>query len=240
LEPRGATVLLVEDEARTARSVVRALGQAGYHVWHAENAADARAILGHQRPDLVVLDLSLPDVNGLVFCTWLCTSLAGVPILACGHVSARERVLCLQVGAADVLAKPFDLGELELRLRAIARHARPAAGGGPRRVGTYDVGPLHVDLPRWRASLAGRALDLTPTEFQLLSFLMQHAGEVVSRKQVAGSVWGDASMSRSRTIDAYVRRLRAKLSGPGAPSLLNVHAFGFVLVPPAAPRASVG
>jgi two-component system response regulator MprA len=268
--PAAPTILLIEDEVPIAHAVAHTLGHAGYHLWHAENAADARAMVRHQRPDLIVLDLSLPDVDGLVLCTWLRAEAPSVPILACSQASARERVLCLQLGAEDVLSKPFDLHELEARVRAIVRRTRPdlephhlpvpadspdtprqpvapavqpavptlgphgsAVGPGSHRPATApDVSGLHVDVAHWRVTLNGRRLDLTPTEFQLLAFLARRAGQVVSREEVARAVWGDASMSRSRTVDAYARRLRAKLDAPGGPRLMNVRGFGFVLVGP--------
>jgi DNA-binding response OmpR family regulator len=228
----AATVLLVEDDMRLARSVVRALAQASFQVWHAENAADARAILRHHRPYLVVLDLSLPDVDGLVFCTWLRSETPELPILACSQGAVRERVLCLQLGAEDVLGKPFDMQELEARARAIVRRAHTVRTARRAPPGPHLLGSLHIDLGRWCATLNGRRLHLTPTEFQLIVFLAQHAGQVISRQEVARAVWGNASMSRSRTVDAYVRRIRAKLSGPGAPQLMTVQGYGFVLVAP--------
>jgi DNA-binding response OmpR family regulator len=225
-------VLLVEDDAHLAQSVVRALAQASFQVWHAENGADARAILRQHRPNLVVLDLSLPDVDGLVFCTWLRSEAPELPILACSQAAARERVLCLQLGAEDVISKPFDLQELEARARAIVRRAHTASAARRSQEGRHALGSLQVDLARWSVTLNGRRLHLTPTEFQLVTFLIQHAGQVVSRQEVAHAVWGNVSMSTSRTIDAYVRRLRAKLGEPGAPWLLTVRGYGFVLVAP--------
>jgi DNA-binding response OmpR family regulator len=240
--PPAPTILLIEDDVPTAQAVAHLLGHAGYHVWHVECAADTRAILRHQRPDLIILDLGLPDVDGLVLCTWLRAEAPTVPILACSQ-AARERVLCLQLGAEDAISKPFDLHELEARVRAIVRRTRPApplqrhpAAEPPdaRRhlTDAPDLGTLRVDVAHWRVTLNGRRLDLTPTEFQLLAFLAQRAGQVVSREDVAQAVWGDASMSRSRTVDAYARRIRAKLEVPGGPRLMCVRGFGFVLVGP--------
>ena len=235
MDPHGApTILLVEDDPEIARAVARALSDC--QVWHADNGAAARRAVRQYRPDLIVLDLTLPDVDGLVLCLALRSEAPDVPIVACAEAGTRERILGLQVGADDVVAKPLDLVELEARVKAVLRRrARESAQderAAPSRPNIYRVGTLVIDLPRWRATVDAQPLELTPTEFQLLAFLVRHAGEVVSRERVARCVWRDPGMSRSRSIDTYVRRVRRKLVGPGAPSLLNVYGLGYLLTPP--------
>ena len=238
------TILLVEDDGALAEEMVRALGRSEYTVWHAESAADARAVLRNARPDLIVLDLTLPDVDGLVFCTQLRTEAPDVPFMICSAATTAEKVLGFKLGAEDVLAKPFELPELEARIEAILRR-RARANATPLRAppaktlssSPPDLGRLRVDLSRWRVTLDDRPLDLTPTEYQLLVYLARHPGEIISRQELARGVWGNESMSNSRTIDAYVRRISAKLSGSGLrqdqserlPRILSIRGLGYQL-----------
>ncbi len=239
------TILLVEDDAALAADIVAALSSsagANCSVWHAETAADARAVLRQGRPDLIILDLTLPDVDGLVFCTQLKSEAPEVPFMICSEATTAEKVLAFKLGAEDVVAKPFELAELEARVEAILRrHAQvlamhhalelsqPSRTPGP---ASSHLGRLRVDLARWRVTLDDRPLELTPTEFQLLVFMTRRPGEIISREDLARGVWGNESMSRSRTIDAYVRRISAKLCGSGAPRILSIRGLGYQLAVP--------
>jgi len=245
-----ATILLVEDDKSSATELTEALSDSGLTVWHAETAADARSVLKQARPDLIILDLTLPDVDGLVFCAHLKTEAPGVPFMICSTGTTAEKVLSFKLGAEDFVARPFELQEFEARVEAILRrHSHPpvavtltetervspptdayAAGG---------TGRLRVDLARWRITVDDRPLDLTPTEFQLLVFMARRPGEIISRQELARGVWGDESMSRSRTIDAYVRRISSKLSGSRRhahgewpPRILNIRGLGYQLSAP--------
>ncbi|HEY0582670.1 MAG TPA: response regulator transcription factor [Chloroflexota bacterium] len=241
------TILLVEDDAVIAADLTRALATGttgGCTVWHAESAADARAVLKHGHPDLIVLDLTLPDIDGLVFCTQLKTEAPDVPFMVCSTATTAEKVLSFKLGAEDVVGKPFELPEVEARIEAILRRraraklpvqaastsseraARDLASGAP------GLGKLRVDHARWRVTLDDRPLDLTPTEFQLLAFMTRRPGEIISRPELARGVWGDESMATSRTIDAYVRRIGAKLNGRNAPRILNIRGLGYQLAAP--------
>jgi DNA-binding response OmpR family regulator len=244
----SATILLVEDDAAVAAAVTQALSASGNTVWHAETAADARAVLRHRHPDLIVLDLTLPDVDGLVFCTQLKTEAPGVPFMICSTATTAEKVLSFKLGAEDFVGKPFEPPELEARVEAILRrHAHAGTTPArsrveqPRELAPAAMSPsrLRVDLARWRVTLDDKPLDLTPTEFQLLVFLARRPGEIISRQELARGVWGNESMSRSRTIDAYVRRISAKLAGSprqvygeGAPRVLNIRGLGYQLAIP--------
>jgi DNA-binding response OmpR family regulator len=152
-------------------------------------------------------------------------------------------VLGFKLGAEDVVAKPFELAELEVRIEAILRRrAQPSAAGSAAAAQAVrepsssspapTLGRLRVDLARWRVTLDERPLDLTPTEFQLLVFMARRPGEIISRAELARGVWGDESMAGSRTIDAYVRRIGAKLSGRGAPRILSIRGLGYQLAVP--------
>jgi DNA-binding response OmpR family regulator len=243
-----ATVLLVEDDAVLAGEVTRALSANGCTVWHAESAADARAVLKHGHPDLIMIDLTLPDVDGLVFCTQLKTEAPDVPFMVCSTATTAEKVLAFKLGAEDVVAKPFELPELEVRVEAILRRRARSSSAQlrsrpqqPRELATSGPGGgrLRVDLARWRVTLDDRPLDLTPTEFQLLVFMARRPGEIISRQELARGVWGDESMSGSRTIDAYVRRIGAKLAGARRPTpaervprVLSIRGLGYQLAVP--------
>jgi DNA-binding response OmpR family regulator len=247
--PDAPTILLVEDEAASVAELTRVLTAGGCTVWHAESAGDARAVLKHRRPDLIVLDLTLPDVDGLVFCTQLKIEAPDVPFVICSQATTAEKVLGFKLGAEDVVAKPYELAELEARLEAVLRRrpsgasAAPAPvlgprdgsaalANGPAAANAPGLGALRVDLAHWRVTLDDRPLELTPTEFQLLVYLSRRAGEIISRQELARGVWGDESMSRSRTIDAYVRRIGAKLTGRGAPRILSIRGMGYQLALP--------
>jgi DNA-binding response OmpR family regulator len=246
------TILLVEDDPADAAEVNRALADVGAAIWHAETGADARMVLKDARPDLIMLDLTLPDVDGLVLCASLGNDAADVPFMICSAGTTAEKVLSFKLGAEDFVSKPYEAAELQARVEAIlARHTRhpiantgsatePAAslghlpsGGGP------ELGRLRVDLARWRVTVDDKPLNLTPTEFQLLVFMARRPGEIISRQELARGVWGNESMSRSRTIDAYVRRIAGKLSGSQKhaqddwpPRILNIRGLGYQLSVP--------
>jgi len=246
------TILLVEDDAATAADLTRALADtASFTVWHAETGADARAILRHGRPDLIILDLTLPDVDGLVFCAHLKTEAPDVAFMVCSTGTSAEKVLSFKLGAEDFVTKPFDLPELEARVEAILRRRSQRASSSSADYGDTvlaapgaangipGLGRLRVDLARWRVTVDDKPLDLTPTEFQLLVFMARRPGEIISRQELARGVWGNESMSRSRTIDAYVRRISSKLSGSSQhaqddwpPRILNIRGLGYQLSVP--------
>src|SRR5579864_6393960 len=243
---QAPTILLVEDETEAAADLIRVLSEIGCTVWHAESGADARAILKDARPDLIVLDLTLPDVDGLVLCANLRNEADEVPFMICSEGSTAEKVLSFKLGAEDFVARPYEVAELQARVEAIlARRARrmpeaqvsPGANAAARE--GPDLGRLRVDISRWRVTVDDRPLSLTPTEFQLLVFMARRPGEIISRQELARGVWGNKSMSRSRTIDAYVRRISSKLTGPrhhaeddGQPRILNIRGLGYQLAVP--------
>ena len=239
MRPARASVLVVEDDPEVARGLVDSLELADYRVWHALDGRDARAQLDRARPDLIMLDLMLPDVDGLVLCSLL-KSQVDIPIIVCSGTSRRsDPVLALKLGADDFVRKPYDLDDLLARIEAVLRRAsaHPAhhqpgpAGASPPRYGEVRVGELVIETGRRRATLGGEPLVLTPTEFRLLSVLATHAEEILSREVLAREVWGYADASNGRTIDVHVRRLRIKLSQgrvPG-PSIVAVRSMGYRL-----------
>ena len=243
---QASIVLLIEGEPESATELTAVLSDIGCTVWHAETGADARAILRDARPDLIVLDLTLPDVDGLVLCANLRSEAADVPFMLCSKGSTAEKVLSFKLGAEDFVARPYEVQELQARVEAIlARNARrqvPArsgVGGATAVKEGPDLGRLRVDISRWRVTVDDKPLSLTPTEFQLLVFMARRPGEIISRQELARGVWGNESMSRSRTIDAYVRRISSKLTGSRRqaeddcqPRILNIRGLGYQLAVP--------
>jgi phosphate regulon transcriptional regulator PhoB len=219
-------VLVVEDEPDIRRLVVLHLERDGFRCRTAANGLDALREAKADVPDLVVLDLMLPGIDGLEVCRRLRSdaSTAGVPIIMLTAKSDEvDRVVGLEVGADDYVAKPFSPKELVARVRAVLRRSRPEH---PTRV--LAVGPVTLDPDRHAVTLGGRALPLTPKEFDLLQALLEAAGRVLSREYLLNHVWGYARADEieSRTVDVHVRRLRAKLGDAGS-RIATVKSVGY-------------
>lgn len=235
-EPRNRTVLLVEDDLALACMLSDALRASSYDVWHVERAGDAEAALAQVHPDLILLDLMLPDRNGLVMCARL-KARAGAPLIICSATQRKDDVaIGLQLGADDFLRKPFSLDELQARmdiaLRHIAAPAAPAAHTSPADDQVARIGRLMIDKTRCIVTVGGEALRLTPTEYQLLSALAERDGALVSRHELAEHVWGCVDDGVMRSLDVHMRRLRAKLAAvaDGGPYLVTRRGFGYQLV----------
>jgi two-component system, OmpR family, response regulator RegX3 len=200
-------ILLVEDEDTIAEPLAEGLRREGFGV---ERAATGRAALEAPAADLVLLDLRLPDMDGLDVCRAL-RERSDVPIIV---VTARgeeaDRVVGLELGADDYVVKPFGLRELIARIRAVGR--RTAARGA---ADALAVGGLRVDERARRATLDGRELDLTPKEFDVLAALARDPGAAVSRRRLLEDVWETSWLGSSKTIDVHVASLRKKLGDPG-------------------------
>ena len=202
-------ILVVEDEDAIADPLVDGLRREGYDVARAATGADALADSHH--PDLVLLDLRLPDIDGLDVCRAL-RERSPVPIIV---VTARgeesDRVVGLELGADDYVVKPFGVRELIARIRAVTRRtSTQAVEGGPMRVGA-----LTVDTRARRARLGDRELELTPKEFDLLAALVRDPGAAVSRRRLLEQVWETSWYGSAKTIDVHVASLRRKLGDPG-------------------------
>jgi DNA-binding response OmpR family regulator len=219
-------ILVVEDETKIARLVRDYLEHAGFEAEVVGDGDAALASARRSRPDLVVLDLGLPGRDGLDVARVLRRT-SSVPIVM---LTARgdeiDRVVGLELGADDYVVKPFSPKELVARVRAVLRRTQAAQAGGPEVLRVADV---EVDLPRMRVSVAGRPVELTPTEFQLLWALMREPGRVFTRGQLLDAVHGVAFESYERAIDAHVKNIRKKIEpAPGRPRyLLTVHGVGY-------------
>jgi DNA-binding response OmpR family regulator len=234
IQPKGqgaTTIMLVEDDHAVAQTLTDALESSGYRVWLAETGADAKTLLEQTRPDLIILDLLLPDVDGLVLCSGL-KQIADVPIVICSATpQKRDAILGLKLGADDFIAKPFDIYELEARVEAVLRRTTQTrvSEAAPSPPDHIRVGELIIDRSRRRVTLGGEPIQLTPTEYRLVSALASRPDEILSRDDLATLVWGYQDASSGRTIDVHIRRLRVKLSqGPvPAPAIVAVRGFGY-------------
>jgi phosphate regulon transcriptional regulator PhoB len=209
-------VLVVEDEPDIRRLVVLHLEREGFRCRTATSGVDALREVKTAVPDLVVLDLMLPEVDGLEVCRQLRrdTRTASVPIIMLTAKSDEvDRIVGLEVGADDYVGKPFSPKELVARVRAVLRRSRP-----DQPTTTLSVGPVALDPARHAVTVAGEPIVLTPKEFDLLQALLESAGRVLSREYLLNRVWGyaHADVIESRTVDVHVRRLRAKLGDAGS------------------------
>ena len=223
----GARILVVEDDAGIAQSLVRGLARAGYVVDTASTGADA---LAAPPADVVLLDLGLPDVDGVEVCRRLRRrgDVAIIVVTARGEES--DRVATLDEGADDYLVKPFGLAELLARVRAVLRRVRPA---GPV---TYVYGPLAVDPRTRRVTVSGAEVMLTPKEFDIIECLAADPGRVVSRQELLERVWDANWYGPTKVLDVHIAALRRKLGIEGL--VETVYGRGFRLGRVAEPDAS--
>jgi phosphate regulon transcriptional regulator PhoB len=210
-----ADVLVVEDEPDIRQLIVHHLERDGFRCREASNGADALRLVRTSTPDLIVLDLMLPELDGLAVTRKLRGDAAtsAVPIIMLTAKSDEvDRVVGLELGADDYVAKPFSPKELVARVRAVLRRARPEMAGR-----VFREGSITLDPSRHAVTVRGAAVALTPKEFDLLQVLMEAAGRVLSREHLLTRVWGYAHADEieSRTVDVHVRRLRAKLGDDG-------------------------
>ena len=211
----AAEVLVVEDEPDIRNLIVLHLSREGFRCRTAKSGPEALREARAATPDLVILDLMLPDLDGLEVCRRLRSdaATATIPIIMLtAKADEVDRVVGLEMGADDYVVKPFSPKELIARVRAVLRRARPAFEGRVLRAGAVTIDPM-----RHQVDVAGTAVELTPKEFDLLRALVEAAGRVLSREQLLERVWGYTRGGdiESRTVDVHVRRLRAKLGDTG-------------------------
>ena len=225
-------ILIVEDDPDIAELVARYLVKAGFTVERASSGRDALTAIAARPPDLLVLDLMLPQVDGLEVCRRIRASqiTSGLPIIMLtARAEEAERIVGLEIGADDYLGKPFSPSELVARVRALLRRAQRGAGpNGP----AVTYGPIAIDTERHTVSSNGRDVTLTAKEFLLLDYLLKHQGRVLSRDVLLTDVWGYRYTGGTRTVDVHVRRLREKLPLL-ADALVTVKQFGYKLLDPA-------
>jgi two-component system response regulator MprA len=217
-------VLVVEDDPAIARVLELELGEAGYRVEVTVAGTDGLSAMERERPDLVVLDVRLPDMDGLTVCRRARRSGHDMPILMLTALDrVGDRVVGLDAGADDYLAKPFAIEELLARLRALQRRA-----GGDQT--TLAAGPVHLDLDSREVTVDGNAVELTAREFDLLAFLMHAPGRVFTREQIYEGVWGFSYLGESKVIDFFVSALRRKLdTSPEHSIIRTVRGVGYTI-----------
>jgi two-component system, OmpR family, response regulator RegX3 len=220
-------ILLIEDEESISEPLGRALEREGFDVAVAATAADGRQRFRDARPDLVLLDVMLPDGDGRELLRELRAESRTPVVMLIARGEELERVLGLELGADDYVTKPFSAAELAARVRAVLRRAdaAPVEAEGD----VLEVGDVRMELARHEATLAGAPLELTVKEFDLLRMLLEHAGRVVTREQLIREVWDTAWFGSTKTLDVHVSGLRKKLGDdPAAPRYIRtVRGVGF-------------
>jgi phosphate regulon transcriptional regulator PhoB len=205
----GQKILVVEDEPDISKLVSYNLTQERFRVLTAEDGEQALKMIQREKPNLVVLDLMLPGLSGIELCRMLRErpETAKLPILMLtAKAGEADRIVGLEMGADDYLAKPFSPREMVARVRAILRRANNAAQAEP--PPAYDRGALHIDFSTYEVTVYGKPVKLTLKEFELLRFLVQNPSRVLSRDQLLDRVWGGDTFVTPRTVDVHIRRLR--------------------------------
>ncbi len=216
-------VLVVEDDQPLVRIMTKSLESNGFEVMSAFDGEDGLRAARDDRPDAIVLDLQLPRLNGVDLCRRLRSEGNSVPILMLtARSTIPDRIGGLDAGADDYLVKPFSLGELAARLRALGRRGKTTPQ-------VIEAGPLQLDTGAREARVNGSPVELTGTEFALLEYLMQNAGQVLSRDQLREEVWGEGFEPASNVVDIYVHYVRRKLKAAGleADPIRTVRGLGY-------------
>lgn len=222
----GETILVVDDEPKIVKTVRAYLENAGFRVATADEGQMALTVFRHEKPALVILDLGLPKLDGLDVARTLRRE-SNVPIIMLtARVDEADKLIGLELGADDYVAKPFSPRELVARVRAVLRRA-----GGERELAPPPIaaGDVQIDLERRRVTVGSQAVELTPTQFDLLAVLARHPGRVFTRLELLDRVQGYAFEGYERTVDAHIKNLRQKIEpDPKKPRyLLTVYGVGY-------------
>ena len=223
------SLLLVDDEPRIRRVLRLALEDEGYQVAEAANGYDALAAMRRVQPDVVLLDLMLPDRDGFTVCREIRRTSDVPVIMVTARTDSHDVVAGLEAGADDYVTKPLVAKELSARIRALLRRVEP---GNARQSDLVQVGDLRIDVPGAEVTRDGTVLPLTRTEFKLLAELAGADGKVLSREQLLSKVWGYGYFGDSRIVDVHIRRLRLKIErDPASPKhLVTARGLGYRLV----------
>ncbi len=233
-------VLVVEDDLALASTLRQVLGASGYRVSVAESGSEARATLDILEPQLILLDLGLPDTDGLILATRLKTPRSTPIIIISARGQQADRVLGLKLGADDFITKPFDVEELLARMVAVLRRATPAHTTMPAGSEHLTVGDLTIVQARALVTLGSEIVRLTPTEYRLLVALATHVDQVLTREAVLKLVWGYNDPAAGHVVDVHLGRLRKKLqrASQPTPQIVTLRGRGYMLASPPSPALS--
>ena len=232
-------VLVVDDEPNIRELVQVALKFHGCSVTTAASGTDALRQAAAGQPDLIVLDVMMPDLSGFEVCRRLRAAGNEVPVIfLTARDTSSDTVTGLALGGDDYVTKPFSVEALVARVRAVLRRAsRASAADDSGEAGLLRAGDLELDESRWSVRRAGTAIELSPTEFRLLAYLMRHQGRVLTRGQLLETVWGWDYAGQSQIVETYVSYLRRKLDPLGPPLIHTQRGVGYTLRPPEQPPA---
>jgi two-component system alkaline phosphatase synthesis response regulator PhoP len=223
-------ILVVEDDEAMAVALQDGFTYEGHQVTRAADGETGLRLARENEPDIMILDVMLPKMTGLEVCKQLRGDGSDLPIIM---LTARgqeiDKVLGLKLGADDYVTKPFSFMELMARVEAVLRRSHPSS---MEHTSTHRIGDITVDLARHEACKDSVPLDLTPREFRLLGFFLEHTGEVVTREELLDAVWGYDTIPFTRTVDTHIAKLRKKIeTDPANPEyLITVHRLGYKLV----------
>jgi DNA-binding response OmpR family regulator len=215
-------VLVVEDDPGIATQLVRGLERAGYT---ADSVAMGAEALRRPRPDVVLLDLGLPDVDGIDVCRRLRADSDAAIIVVTARGEEADRVLALDEGADDYLVKPFGLAELLARIRAVLRRGQRTGSGGGTAAEVLRHGPLTVDLRTRKVTMSGAEIALTPKEFAILECLATDPGRLISRQEIVERAWDEHWYGPTKVLDVHLAALRRKLGDPALIETVYGHGF---------------
>jgi DNA-binding response OmpR family regulator len=219
------SIVVIEDDASIGKLLHQTLAASGFRVTVRTTGASGLLAVEQDGADLVVLDLGLPDVDGIEVLRRLRDVAATPVVVLTARTDESDRILGLELGADDYVDKPFSPRELTARVRAVLRRSRP----DPRPTGVLEAGEVVLDPARHEVAVAGERVELTSTEFDLLEFLLRHAGTVCRRELLLEEVWGYHPSSATRTVDVHVGQLRRKLGSAAA--VTTVRGVGYRLDP---------
>jgi two-component system KDP operon response regulator KdpE len=219
--PGGARVLVIDDEPEIGRAVRAGLSSAEFLVEWAATAARGMEQVAAWHPDVVILDLSLPDMDGLEVCRELRTWTQVPIIILSVRGGEADKIAALELGADDYLTKPFGMGELIARVRVALRHAAHTAGNGAGPEARFQAGALALDFERRVVSVDGKEVHLTPTEYEVLKYLALNAGRVITHRTLLRAVWGPQYEDEAHYLRVFIGQLRRKIEpDPSRPRYL--------------------
>jgi len=228
------TILVVEDEPTIAQAVVRRLVAEGYRAQAVHDGLAAIEVAKQLRPDAIVLDVMLPGVDGLEVCRVVQAERPVPVLMLTARDDESDKLVGLGVGADDYMTKPFSMRELVARIKALLRRVERARllDTGPGPTGQTQLGDVIINRAARQVSRDGRPIHLTPTEFDLLAFLTEHPGTVLSREKLLEHVWDWVDATGTRTVDSHIKALRRKL---GADLIRTAHGVGYAFDPKEGP-----